>query len=162
MYREETTRDSAFKNRSFFLVIGLVLIVLILTMISNYLRTVLLISYTEFAVIAILVVLAALVIRNTLTRYAYTYDAGELRFFRLTGRKEKLQMTIKLKDIQYFGALAKCPRGKYISNKFMQTKPETPMCITYAVGKRMGRIVFDPSEKLQGIIQNNLPKKKQG
>ena len=160
MYREETRSSEGSRSRSFFIVLGMFFAVFVATMVSNYCRNALQIYYTEYIVIALAVILCAFTMKKIVTRYAYVVQNGELMFYRLLGKREKLLAALKMNEILYFGPEKGCPVEKYKTNRFLLNGTKETKCITYQDGKQKRRFIFAPSDKLSHIIEHNQKKRK--
>ena len=159
MYREEVQNNSDSRNKTFFKVMGLFLLIIFAVLLSNYFRNALHIYYTEYVVIALAIVLCALTMYKTTRHFAYVVSNDELMFFRILGRREKLLAQFKMNQIEFYGKYADRPKQKAVTDKMHRGSLEDAKCAVYTRNGKKRLAVFSPSEKLEKMITSNMPKK---
>ena len=159
MYSEIVKPIDDKKQSGLGITFGLVLLLIIIVGFANFLYNRYGITYGGYIAFLLYVLIGIYVYRKKIVRYRYSLIKGELILESLAGRRSKEIMRINLKEILYFCPISKERLDKatdykshYITHNRKSTKA---WVLAFKSHNKIHRIIFEPSDKLVGLIKNS-------
>ncbi|MGI6200179.1 MAG: hypothetical protein ACOYJA_05370 [Christensenellales bacterium] len=149
MFKERYKRPWATAGRDFFLVIGLVALILALSAVSNMLRYYGWFLYGNWATIAIVVVIGGLLVNRRITEFQYLLGEDRLLVDRVLGSKEKTVLTIPLdRVISLTPGVSHGEVKKSRKMTYRRRDPNNYELLYRAKDGAVERVIFSPSARL--------------
>jgi len=138
---------------------GLVILLILIVGFSNFIYNRYGVTYAGYITYLLYGLIGVYVYRKKIVRYRYSLVEDELIFESLAGKRSKEIMRVNLKKILYFCPLSHERLDKstdyksyYIAHNKKSTKA---WVLAFKSGNKIYRIIFEPSDKLVGLIKNS-------
>ncbi len=138
---------------------GLVILLILIVGFSNFIYNRYGITYGGYIAFLLYVLIGIYVYRKKILSYRYSLVNHELIFESLAGGRSKEIIRVSLKKILYFCPLSheRLDKGTDYKNHYIIHNKKSPKAwvLAFKAGKKIHRIIFEPSEKLVELIKNS-------